>query len=99
MVVVARWQWMGGRAGGRLSASGWAHPEGEDGMPEDLQLERLDLLLRHALQRSYGLVTRLTGPGEATIELSEGSSHIQRAEVARRRLGAVMLPPLLVVAW
>ena len=55
MVVVARWQWMGGRVGGRLSASGWAHPEGEDGMPEDLQLERLDLLLRHALQPLEGV--------------------------------------------
>ena len=62
-------------------------------------LQQWPMFLRHALQRSYGLVTRLTGPGEATIELSEGSSHIQRAEVARRRLGAVMLPPLLVVAW
>ena len=55
MVVVARWRWMGGRVGGRLSASGWAHPEGEDGVLDDLQLERLDLLLRHALQLLEGV--------------------------------------------
>lgn len=87
MVVVARWQWVGGRVGGRLSASGWAHPEGEDGVLDDLQLERLDLLLRHALQLLEG-VDGCHGGGAGERGVRAGGEVLlrSRARVAERQV-------------